>query len=360
MSTPDLTLNQSETERIRTALARLGLGTSLRRLGLFGDEQCLVRYTSTELALALTMSSGAMRQTLGAAAATRAVIEDNQTLLAELAAAGDDQGVATWAATMAGGTVEETLGFLAQITDLEEELHVARIVAARRHPGLVQPDWLWQVPMGHARIAAGLAAAIIAGRSDLLPSVTAFLERTPTVLMASDPDRLLAPLVLRSAVHPQTLLERFTGMYGEETLVAAARWHLEHNEPAPAAEIATRVRPLSEHADFARQILASALLDLGRHAEARQQLNDITDPDIADAVQLRLAEIDPVGVDVATLTAIGLRCPTSRPDTCFAAIRNLLQRKELAQARMIAQRRQHERWNNPALAETFAVILKSA
>ena len=148
----------------------------------------------------------------------------------------------TWLASLTSCPLQDLPGLLAPLTG--EELHVARLLASRRDPGLIDAAWLWDIPVAPGdpqalpTVAYHLAALQVVTREDLLSSTATYLARHRSVLLCREPDDLLVPLVLRSPEHPQTLLAPFDGMYGDPTITAAAAWHLEHRQPREAWALA--------------------------------------------------------------------------------------------------------------------------
>jgi hypothetical protein len=223
-------------------------------------------------------------------------------------------------------------------------------------PTAFAPAWLFAVPAAFPRIAAELAR--IAIHHGHAAAAAVLLAQRRDALMQVEPDDLLAPLVGVSAEHPQTVLMPFAGCYGEPTQVAAAAWHLDHGEPAAALELARPIRSLSAVADAARQIAALAAAELDQRTIALEQLTRIADPDIADATALRLDELGLRPLTDPELATIAQRAPVTRPETCFAALRGLLNRRRLDLARSIARDRVGEPWASRPLIDTFTLLLK--
>lgn len=348
-------------EPVREAFIHVQLGTLIRRLAMFGPEDSLQRCSGRELVRGASLAGGALAVLLARTAATHAIVEDDLLLLNALATYRADGGVIAWAIELAALPVEAVAAHLALITDREEELHVARLIVSRAHPQVLDPAWLWAVPPTMPRVIAELARCALRHRPELNASVGQLLQRQPAVLMAVEPDDLLALLVERSAARPQTVLMAFPDCFGEATVVAAARWHLEHGEPLAALELCAPIRALGSQADAARLVRVAALLELKKPAEAVAVAATITDPDLADSAVLELIRTGSTAASVVTddeVAALAQRCPVQRPETCFAALRLLLGRQRLDLARAVARQRQLEPWTSEPLRQTFAVLLK--
>lgn len=345
---------------VRDEFARSSLSAVLRRLIVFGVEDALKRYAARDLLGFQTMCTGDFADLMARIACTRAIVEDDRPAIDAIADAEVASAQLTWFLALDRSESGEAPALLAGITDHHEELHVARLVAARRHPALLDPAWLWAVPEHLPLVAAELCRTALRARHDLAGPVAALLAARRPVLMAVDPDLLLAPLVAISGAHPQTVLRPFEGIYGDATVAAAAAWHVEHGEPREALELGVRIRPLSAVADEVRTVAVIAQLELGALREAREISAAITDPLVADSVALRIAERDPGALSDADLAALAQRCPATRPETFFAALRLLLARKLLPVARAICGERQGEFADHPTISQAMSAVLGAA
>lgn len=342
-------------QRVRTEIMRGALSAILRRSVIFGMEEGFGRYRSRELLLFQGLSTGTFTDYLARTALARAIAEDERAVIGAFAASHAADDLLAWFAAFDRADPERALALLAGVSEPEERA-TARLVVARRHAQLAEAAWLWQVPAETPQVAIALCAVLLARRPDLVHAVHAWLIEHRTALFITEPDELLAPLVLASAEHPQVTLQPFAGMYGEQTVCAAAEWHLEHAEPQAALDLATRVRPLSRHADQAQVVRGLALIALRRSDEAGEALAAIDDPECADLLALRLAEVAPARVGDATVAAIAGRCRADQPERFVACLKVLLGRRELTAARTIAAQRQGD-FTHPQAQAVIAAIL---
>jgi hypothetical protein len=155
-------------------------------------------------------------------------------------------------------------------------------------------------------------------------------------------------------------MSSFSGYYGDETLMAAAEWHLEHGQPAAALELAERLGRFSRLRHQARLIAGIALADLGRVSDAIARGVALIGTDQADVLTLHLASREAGDVPNATLAAIMDRCAVDQPERFFAALRCLLARKDLAAARAACQRRRGDFAGHPQLGPMIAAVVGPA
>ena len=345
---------------IRDEFARSALSAVLRRLVMFGVEDVLKRYGTRELLVFQSMCSGDFALLLARITCTRAMVEDDRDVLAAMADAELAVEQLAWHAALNAADATAASQLLAAITDTSEELHVARLIVARRHPGLLQDGWLEELPVALPVVGAHLCQVALQRRPDLAGAVAQALVHQPAILMAVEPDSLLAPLVAVASFAPQQVLAPFEGRYGERTVIAAAEWHLEHGQPQPALDLCQRIRPLSLVADRARQVAVIAHLDLQQTELAQAAAASILDEHLADAAQVQLAEHRPQLVGTDALATIARRCPSSRPETLFKVIGVLLSRRELALVRGLCQERTGDFKEHGPLSQVFASVLGAA
>ena len=345
---------------IRDEFARSALSAVLRRLVLFGVEDVLKRYGARELLMFQSMCSGDFALLLARITCTRAMVEDDREVLAAMADAELAIEQLAWHAALTGADAATARQLLAAITDTREELQVARLLVARRHPELLQTCWFEELPPELPLVGAHLCLVALQRRPDLAGAVAQALVRQPGILMAVEPDSLLAPLVAIASFAPQQVLAPFEGRYGERTVVAAAEWHLEHGQPAPALDLCQRIRPLSLMADRARQVAVIAHLELQQIDLAQASAVSILDEHLADAAQVQLAEHQPQLVSTDTLVTVARRCPPSRPETLFRVFRVLLSRRELPLVRVLCHERKGDFTGHDPLNQVFASVLGAA
>jgi hypothetical protein len=345
---------------IRDEFARSALSAVLRRLVLFGVEDVLKRYSARELLVFQSMCGGDFAILMARITCTRAMVEDDRDVLKAMADADLAVEQLAWHAALISADGPTAVGLLETITDTREELHVARLIVARRHPELVQAGWLEALPAELPLIGAHLCQLTLQRRPEYAGAVAQALVRQPAMLMAVEPDALLAPLVAASTFAPQHVLAPFEGRYGERTLVAAAEWHLEHGQPEPALQLCRQIRPLSLVADRARQVAVIAHLELKQSDLARSAAASILDENLADAAQVHIAEHQPQLISTDELAALTRRCPSNRPETLFKAITLLISRRELALVRALCHERKADFRDHGPLSQIFASVLGAA
>lgn len=214
-----------------------------------------------------------------------------------------------------------------------EELAALRILIGRRHPDLIEPDWLWSMPEDIPIFGHAMAKTIIDLRQDLHHSVRSFLKERPSALMYRDPDELLAPLVVAASESPQAVLAPFAGYYDEPTLITAAVWHIEHGQPQAALELAERIRPLSKWYDRALVIRGIVTARGGDIEGALALRRDILDLDEAASLIIVLDQLAPNRVANSELIDLAIPADHRRPERFVAAVQALVRRNCLELAR---------------------------
>jgi hypothetical protein len=333
-------------QRIRDEFQRSALSAALRRLVGFGVEPALNRYNARELLQFQLMVAGKFSAYLARITWTRALVDGDDDVLRALATS---------------GLVDEQVAWTAEIPDdlagMEgEELHVARLVLGRRAPQRLTRQWLWEVPEDHPGIGAAMALLLLQHQPDCAPSIREWLQRRPDTLAFREPDELLAALVAASSEHPQTVLAPFAGWYGDRTVIAAAAWHLEHNEPRPAIELCQSIRPYGPCLESARLIAGLASLEIGDIAQAKDLLAAMEPGPDATVLRLRLAARAPEAVSTAELQSIASLAAPERPQTFFTAIQLLVQRRELDAARELCRLRGDDFRAHKEIAALIAVV----
>lgn len=339
---------------VRTEAARLALSAVIRRLSLYGMESAFSGYSARELLQLAVMVDGDASARFARVALSRAYIVGEEAVVEACRAAGFAPELHAWHDERRCADRARAAELAASTYADPEALHATRLTVARRHPDLIEPGWLWEVPDGVVVIAHHLAR-IAATRADLTLAVADFCERRRAALMADDPDGILAPLTETSSVPPQTLLRPFAGIYGDATVLAAARWHLEHHEPTQAIALAARIRDLAPESDAARLVVVHGLIAGGDLAGAATLRSEILDPPVADQADLALAAARPGHLGDDGLVAIARRCTAGEPERFLAALRLLLDRRRLDLARTVAG--EGERFaGHPVLAQVFAAL----
>lgn len=334
----------------------LALSAAVWRLVYFGVEDTFQLYTPRDMASFSMIAEGQLIDLLVRTAYTRALVEDDAELCRIMGECGVAAPVHAWHQHLLGCDEAEAVARLANAIDPEERAAIQTIIA-RRFPGQASPEWLWQVPANLPTVCYALARALLSQRGDLAGSIGSYLASHREVLLAREPDPLLSMLVAQSAEHPQVTLAPFEGIYGEETVVAAAAWHLEHNEPAEAIQLAAGIRPLCIHSEQAALIGAIAAVQVGRADQLAQFRSLICGRNAQAQLTIRLGESDPRLIRDEDLVPLMDVCLVSEPELFYRALRLLLARKRLDLARQICARRQGDYQDHPELSKIIAAVL---
>ncbi len=330
------------------------------RINRFGVEDGFAAFTARDLLHFVLMSDGQLTEYFMRTGYARAIVEEDAEVLALLATLPLIRGFQAWYHALL--VMDETAAReeLAKIFVDEEERAVMRLVLARRFPALIDPAWLTQRPASQPQLGHAIAKVIATRRRDLHFRLRALLREDPNVLVAGDPDEILAPLVRASSERPQQVLAPFDGYFGDATVVAAAGWHLEHGEPAPALELVAQVRTLSDRNDDARLIATIACCELERIDEAKRHRDAIFDASARSRATLALAEASPATVATGEVIVIADACTAVDPELFFRSIRLLLSRKSLTEARELCRRREAEFAGHAQLKQIMDAILRPA
>ena len=333
-------------QAIRDEFQRTALSATVRRLFFFGVESSLTRYSARELLQFQLIISGDFSVYFARITWSRAVVEDDGAVLQALADSGMVDEQVAWTTDLPA-TADGLDG---------EELHVWRLLQCRRDPRLFTVDWLWAIPESLPRVGAALVLAVLPQRPDCAKSIGQWLQRRPDALASVETDELLSALVAVSAEHPQTTLAPFAGWYADRTVAAAAAWHLEHGEPGAAIELCRSIRPFGPCLDRARLIAGIASCDLGDLDQAQDLWRAMPSGIQTDALCLRLAAVRPAVITDDEAEALARRVPADRPQTFFAAVKLLIDRRCLAKARAVCDKRGHEFSDQPEIQALVAAV----
>lgn len=363
--------------QIRTEGYRLALSAALLRLVRFGVEDTLENYSARDILNLLVVGGGPLTGYLINIATSRAIAENDAEVLSLIERHTCKTLMFAWynhsmsmskdqlqteekrlhdliQTTQSQPTQENSLG----VSLLFEEIHVLRIIMIRRFPELASSSWLTETLTKVPMVAWSLAIEIVHKRKDLHPALSAFLVQWPHILLVREPDLLLEPMIRISRLSPDYLLRPFEGYYGEPCLLAAAEWHIEHEQPQEALFLAEQIRFLSCWYIRSKLVCGLAKIALGEIESAESILLDIDDPFVRDNLLIHLAEHPKGRVTDAVVADIGLRSGTNRPEILVRCLQNLLQRRRLDLARKVAQE-VHTNWiGHHTLAPIIEAILQ--
>ncbi len=339
---------------VRTEAGRVALSALLRRFHTFGLETSIESMSAEDLVQAVALTGGAFSTQLARVTLSRAFVENNERLIAAYGEAKVEPEMIAWFVDRDQAGPARARELIDSIYVDREELHVTRLYICRRHPDLIEPSWWLEIP-ADLRLVAHYLARIAARRSDLCLPLANFLAERRDVLLADDPDAILAPLVTAAGTSPQTLLAPFVGIYGESTVLAAAAWHLEHGQPESALLLAGQIRPLSQLAERALLVSGLAACETGDLAQARAIRRLSEDSSIQDQLDLRLAQVDNQ-VPAEEIADIARRCRRDQPERFLACLTLLLERRALTLTRTVAQGRSADFQTHPVLGQIYAVL----
>lgn len=346
----------AESDPVRREAFQVGCSAILHRHAKFGDEGFLDLFQARELVEAHRFLSSDPQQTLARTAYGRALVEDDATVIDALVGCGAALDYHAWAERLRRADAATCSSLLAMMTDPEER-GVGRLLVGRRFPELIASTWVTDACAGDERIAYATCLLACQQRKDLAAAVAAALRRAPWILLRGGADRLLAALVTAHAQAPQQVLAAFTGYYDEETLVAAAAWHLEHGQAAEALELAERVRWLGVQGERAALVAGCALAEAGRADEALARIADCADSATNDTVRLRVAELRGADEDLDWLTSRLTECTAVDAELFFRGVKKLLQSRRLAAARELCAAGSGVFADHPAVQPVIAAVL---
>jgi hypothetical protein len=341
---------------IRNEVARAAMSATIRRTVLFGIESGLRQYSARELLQLQLMIQGEVAENMARIAFLHAVTEADVEVIQAYDQCGCFPDLLTWLQQRQNAEAQQA-ATLCEQDDEPERQQLTRLVCCRRYPMLLQAGWFDPKRDVHPMLLAELARLAAQRRPDLHSTVVNLLHHRMDVLMAREPDDLLEPLVQQASIPPQDVLAPFTGCYGDRCLAAAAEWHLQHDNKDAVLEICGRIRPLSPEADQARCLAGHALLSAGRIADAKGLRGGIVAHSYGDALDIRIAQLDPEWLVVPTLQHIAGRCRPEQPERFVACLRLLLAKRALEPARTLANERQLDYQDDPAAKAIINTIL---
>jgi len=336
-------------QAIRDEFQRTALSATVRRLYFFGVESSLARYGARDLLQFQLIISGDFAAYFARITWSRAVVEDDGPVLQALADSGMVDEQVAWTTDLPT-TADGLEG---------EELHVWRLLQCRRDPRVFTVDWLWAIPESLPRVGAAVVLAVLPQRPDCAQSIGQWLQRRPDALASVETDDLLSALVSVSAEHPQTTLAPFAGWYGDRTVLAAAEWHLEHGEPRATIDLCRTIRSFGPCLDQARLAAGLASLEVAEFAQAEGLMQALPPGPLQAILCLRLAQHQPQLVAAATIEQIAVDTPADRPQTFFAAIKLLIERRLISEARRICHQRGAEFSQQPEIQALVAAITRA-
>jgi hypothetical protein len=192
-------------------------------------------------------------------------------------------------------------------------------------------------------------------RPDLCVAAAETLRGNRNILLAEDPDPLLARLVAAETDTPAVTLVGLDWAAGWATRLAVARWHLDHGGYVPALQAAAAIPILSPQGLQAALIATLAAAESGDLTGAATWWSSIGDTALADPAALALAERGCPAITGDVLLAVGRRTPADDPDRLLACLRLLLSRGDATRARLLAEERAGDFATGP-VAETMVRI----
>ncbi|NRA37876.1 MAG: hypothetical protein HRU15_07030 [Planctomycetes bacterium] len=141
-------------------------------------------------------------------------------------------------------------------------------------------------------------------------------------------------------------------------MLAAAQWHLEHNQAQAALELCETIRPLSNHADMAYLVGGIACLELNNITGALEACKSIMQPRIADNLILSIATHSPEHIANKQLMDMALHYTSDHAELFFTTLNILLQRKEIESARSVCFAQQETFLDHATIKQVMDVVLQ--
>ena len=346
---------------VRQSAALLAQSSVVRRMLECEFESTLNRYNAGELLNMLAFAGfGRFTELLLNTAYSRAIVEDDHEIIAELSNYDLIPEQQQWFHRLNACDLETAQAILAKSFDDDEAKAMTRLIIGRRHPKLIQAHWLKEVPEALPQISYALCKLMLSVEQDFNAAVYLTLQKRPDIFLYYEPDPLFSTLILRCSDSPQKLLQPFEGFYGERTVVAAAQWHIEHDQPQAAVELCQTIRPLSTYADQAYLIGGTACLEMGNLQGAIDAEQQISNRHLAENLLLNIAKQHPEAVDNQQLKDIAMGHEEEQAELFFGYLSLLLQRKDMASARDLCFAKQETFMDQPTIKQIMDVVLKGA
>ena len=200
---------------VRAEGYRQALSAALHRLAEFGVEDTFENYSAIDLLNMTLVGSSGMTAFFIRTAAMRAVLEEDELALKIIEKSGlvpyvlgwyqewnefDEEAARHEIAKELPALLDDSYDDHAiEVARQEREAaSISRLALGRRFPQYIDHNLLWEVKDESPLLLRAIVSMCIDHRADLFHSLRQFLQQHPDVLMARDPDKLLAPLVARS------------------------------------------------------------------------------------------------------------------------------------------------------------------
>ena len=314
----------------------LALSATLMRLTNFEADEAFRMYSAMDIANIVVVAKKSDSIIIFIRAAlSRAIVDEEHKLANAIAERDLVPDLVAWWRAYDNLNLEQAENILKQKISDGEEYASSRLAIGRKFPELLHVSWVKETAKDHPVISHAIARVIAAKRPDLSLSLIDILKNHPDMLLCRDPDSLLSNLVLNSSISPQNTLTHFNGLYGEKTLIAAARWHYEHGEYAEATHLARSVRILSKYSDQAQFIIALSAIISNNYSNYDKAFELTREPSLKRQITLRAYEQGLIKLDPSDLVKQAESCEHNEPETFYRFIKLLLESKHIQQAKSI-------------------------
>ena len=353
--------NRHQGSDVRQAAALLAQSSVVRRMLEANIETTLNLYNSSELLNMLAFAGfDHFAEYLLKLSFSRAIVEDDQALLEVFSKHELIIEQQQWYHRLLQCDEATATQLLATEIESQEQRAMTRLILGRQFPQLIQSHWLKDTPQELPQIGYALCRLMLQVEQDFVAAVYIALQGRPDIFLYYEPDPLFSTLVLRCQDAPQKVLAPFEGYYGEQTVLAAAQWHIEHNQPQAALELCKTIRPLSAYADQAYLIGGTACLELQNLQGALDAEQQILNRHVAENLIINIARQHPEAVSNQQLKAIALEHNSGQAESFFAVLNLLLQRKDIASAKELCFAQQETFLDHPSIKPIMDVVLKGA
>lgn len=308
------------------------LSATFHRMTRFGIEKNLEDLSARDILQFQIMCGTHQIEPFLGIALSRAIIQEDQEVINAVMQLPFILDFRSWYASLQQIDMNQAVEWLSQNLP-PEELTSTRLILGRRYPELIQAEWISDLSEVPRILANAVCRLIATNRKDLHHDLTVFLSGNHAILLADDPDRILAPIVAVTKKSPQNVLNSWQEYCGDITLCAVGEWHLEHDDPAACLHVLRQVRFLSLEHNRAQTLRCLALIAQGMCAEASAHLADIDDHKYTKIVLIRLAIAARNLVSDVCLAETIAVCGPENTQTLISGIQELLTRKRLDLAR---------------------------
>lgn len=351
--------HRNQGHQVRQAAALLAQSSVVRRMLECEFETGLNLYNAGELLNMLAFAGfGRFAELLLKTAFSRAIAEDDHEIIAEISKYDLIPEQQQWFHRLNACDLATAEEILKQHFESDESKAMTRLILGRRHESLIQSSWLNDIPESFPQISYAMCRLMLSVEQNFSAAVFLALQNRPDIFLYYEPDPLFASLVLRCSDSPQKILRPFEGYYGEHTVVAAAQWHLEHDQAQAALELCKTIRPLSTYADQAYLIGGTACLESNNLQGAIDAEKQMCNRHLAENLMINIARQHPDAISNQQLKEIAMEHSSEQAESFYAVLNLLLQRKDINSAKDLCFAQQETFLDHPSIKPIMDVVLK--